>query len=268
MILLLWSGRGPPAIAAKLPRLPCIPGQGSLTSRPSAGSKIARPEDVALFLFGDTMENRRGKVALFIDGANLHIMAKALGFDVDFKRLLDEFGAGATLLRAYYYITVMEDLEYCPVRPLVDWLDYNGYTVVTKAVREFVDDAGRRRVKANMDVELAVDAMDLAAHVDEIVLFSGDGNFRSLITSLQRRGIRVTIVSTLVSDPPMVSDELRRRADDFIELADLKEKLGRRTFAARPVKQAYPAMPVERRRSTVGLATPATRLPDSVPEGE
>jgi uncharacterized LabA/DUF88 family protein len=221
-----------------------------------------------LFLFGDTMENRRGKVALFIDGANLHIMAKALGFDVDFKRLLDEFGAGATLLRAYYYITVMEDLEYCPVRPLVDWLDYNGYTVVTKAVKEFVDDTGRRRVKANMDVELAVDAMDLAAYVDEIVLFSGDGNFRSLIPSLQRRGIRVTVVSTLVSDPPMVSDELRRRADEFIELADLQEKLGRRTFAARPLKQAFPAMPVERRRSTVRPAAPATRLPDPVPEGE
>ena len=208
------------------------------------------------------------KIALFIDGANLYATSKTLGFDIDYKRLLKEFQSRGTLLRAFYYTAVIQDQEFTSIRPLIDWLDYNGYTVVTKAVREFVDDAGRRRVKANMDVELAVDAMDLAAHVDEIVLFSGDGNFRSLITSLQRRGIRVTIVSTLVSDPPMVSDELRRRADDFIELADLKEKLGRRTFAARPVKQAYPAMPVERRRSTVGLATPATRLPDSVPEGE
>jgi uncharacterized LabA/DUF88 family protein len=116
-------------------------------------------------------------------------------------------------LRAYSYTAVIEDQEYTSIRPLIDWLDYNGYTVVTKASKEFINASGRRKLKGNMDIELAVDAMELAAHVDQIVLFSGDGDFRSLVEAVQRCGIRVTVVSTISSQPPMIADELRRQAD-------------------------------------------------------
>ncbi len=111
------------------------------------------------------------KIALFIDGANLYATAKTLGFDIDYKRLLKEFQSRGTLLRAFYYTAIIEDQEYSSIRPLIDWLDYNGYTVVTKATKEFIDASGRRKVKGNMDIELAVDAMELAEHVDQIVLF-------------------------------------------------------------------------------------------------
>jgi uncharacterized LabA/DUF88 family protein len=167
------------------------------------------------------------RIALFIDGANLYATAKTLGFDVDYRRLLAEFQSRGTLVRAYYYTTIIEDQEFSSIRPLVDWLDYNGYTVVTKPTKEFIDDGGRRRVKGNMDIELAVDAMELARHVDQIVLFSGDGDFRSLVEAVQRRGVRVTVVSTISSQPPMVADELRRQADVFTDLLDLQAKLGR-----------------------------------------
>ena len=167
------------------------------------------------------------KIALFIDGANLYATAKTLGFDIDYKRLLKEFQGRGTLLRAFYYTATIEDQEYCSVRPLIDWLDYNGYTVVTKPTKEFVDASGRRKVKGNMDIELAVDAMELAAYVNEIVLFSGDGDFRPLVAALQRRGTRVTVVSTIASQPPMAADELRRQADLFIDLANLQSKIGR-----------------------------------------
>lgn len=168
------------------------------------------------------------KIALFIDGANLHATSKALGFDIDYRLLLSEFQSGGTLLRAFYYTTVIEDQEYSSIRPLIDWLDYNGYTVVTKLTKEFVDaTTGRRKVKGSMDVDLAVSAMELAEHVHQIVLFSGDGNFRSLVEALQRRGVRVIVVSTLSTQPPMVADELRRQADVFIDLAELKPKVGR-----------------------------------------
>jgi uncharacterized LabA/DUF88 family protein len=168
------------------------------------------------------------KIALFIDGANLYATSKALGFDVDYRRLLGEFHGRGALLRAFYYTTLIEDQEYSSIRPLIDWLDYNGYTVVTKLTKEFIDAAtGRRKVKGSMDVELAVNAMELAEHVDQIVLFSGDGDFRPLVEAVQRRGVRVTVVSTLASQPPMVADELRRQADAFIDLAELKPKLGR-----------------------------------------
>jgi uncharacterized LabA/DUF88 family protein len=167
------------------------------------------------------------RIALFIDGANLYATAKTLGFDIDYKRLLAEFQSRGTLVRAYYYTTIIEDQEFSSIRPLVDWLDYNGYTVVTKPTKEFIDDGGRRRVKGNMDIELAIDAMELARHVDQMVLFSGDGDFRSLVEAVQRRGVRVTVVSTISSQPPMIADELRRQADVFTDLLELQAKLGR-----------------------------------------
>jgi len=167
------------------------------------------------------------KIALFIDGANLYATAKSLGFDIDYKRLLREFQSRGYLLRAFYYTAVIEDQEYSSIRPLIDWLDYNGYTVVTKATKEFVDQTGRRKVKGNMDIELAVDAMELAGTIDHMVLFSGDGDFRSLVEAVQRRGVRVTVVSTVSTQPPMVADELRRQADVFLDIVELQTKIGR-----------------------------------------
>jgi uncharacterized LabA/DUF88 family protein len=166
-------------------------------------------------------------IALFIDGANLYATAKSLGFDIDYRRLLKEFQGRGILLRAYYYTAIIEDQEYSSIRPLVDWLDYNGYTVVTKMTKEFIDANGRRKIKGSMDIELAVDAMQLAQHIDQMVLFSGDGDFRPLVEAIQRRGVRVTVVSTISSQPPMIADELRRQADAFIDLAELRAKVAR-----------------------------------------
>ncbi|MEH2568827.1 uncharacterized LabA/DUF88 family protein [Bradyrhizobium sp. AZCC 2289] len=173
------------------------------------------------------MSFRSDKLALFIDGANLYATVKALGFDIDYKRLLQEFQGWGTMVRAYYYTAIIEDQEYSSIRPLIDWLDYNGYTVVTKTTKEFIDATGRRKVKGNMDVELAVHAMELAQHIDHLVLFSGDGDFRPLAEAVQRRGVRVTVVSTIASQPPMVADELRRQADDFIDITELKPFVSR-----------------------------------------
>ena len=173
------------------------------------------------------MSNGTERIALFIDGANLYATAKTLGFDIDYKRLLGEFRARGYLLRAYYYTALVEDQEYSSIRPLIDWLDYNGFTVVTKAAKEFTDSTGRRKVKGNMDIELAVDAMELAPRVDHIVLFSGDGDFRAAVEAVQRLGARVTVVSTVKSQPPMASDDLRRQCDSFVDLSDLGPIIGR-----------------------------------------
>jgi len=167
------------------------------------------------------------RVGLFIDGANLYATAKALGFDIDYRRLLADFQKWGTLVRAYYYTATIEDQEYSSIRPLIDWLNYNGYTVVTKASKEFIDASGRRKVKGSMDIELVVDAMELTEHFDQMVLFSGDGGFRSLVAAVQRRGVRVTVVSSIATQPPMIADELRRQADDFIDLRDLQPRISR-----------------------------------------
>ncbi|HEY1638447.1 MAG TPA: NYN domain-containing protein, partial [Rhizomicrobium sp.] len=167
------------------------------------------------------------KLALFIDGANLYGAAKGLAFDIDYRRLLELFARKGLLVRAFYYTAVAEDQEFSPLRPLVDWLDYNGFAVVTKPLKEFTDSQGRRRVKGNMDIELAIDVMELADSVDHIVIFSGDGDFRRLVEAVQKKGRRVSVVSTIRTQPPMVADELRRQADNFIELEDLKPMIMR-----------------------------------------
>jgi uncharacterized LabA/DUF88 family protein len=169
------------------------------------------------------MRSSANKIALFIDGANLYATSKSLGFDIDFKRLLQEYESRGTLLRALYYTATIEDQEYSAIRPLIDWLGYNGYTVVSKPAKEFDDGEGRRKVKRSMSIELVVDALELSNYVDHIVLFSGDGHFRSLVKAVQRRGVHVTVVST----PSMIDDELRRQADVFTDLVELKSKIGR-----------------------------------------
>jgi uncharacterized LabA/DUF88 family protein len=173
------------------------------------------------------MFDPREKIALFIDGANLYATAKSLGFDIDYRRLLQEFQSKGYLLRAYYYTALAEDQEYSSIRPLIDWLDYNGYTVVTKPTKEFVDASGRRKIKGNMDIELAVHVMEMADAIDHLVLFSGDGDFRSLVEAVQRKGKKVTVVSTLSTQPPMIADELRRQADHFVDLAQMRAQVGR-----------------------------------------
>jgi len=168
------------------------------------------------------------RLALFIDGPNLYSAAKGLGFDIDYRKLLEEFRKRGVLVRAYYYTALVENEEYSPIRPLVDWLDYNGYRLVTKAAREFTDSQGRKRWRGDMDVEIAVDMMEMAqAGADHLVLFSGDGDFRALVEAVQRRGARVTVVSTVKSQPSMASDDLRRQADTFIDLADLADLIGK-----------------------------------------
>ncbi|WP_417513707.1 NYN domain-containing protein [Minwuia sp.] len=167
------------------------------------------------------------KVVLFIDGANLYAAARTLGFDIDYRKLRSQFAKQGTLIRAFYYTALMEDQEYSPLRPLVDWLDYNGFTMVTKPAKEFVGHDGRRKVKGNMDIELAVDMMEMAEFMNHAILFSGDGDFRSVIEAVQRKGVRCTVVSSIKTQPPMIADELRRQADQFVELSDLQGMIAR-----------------------------------------
>jgi uncharacterized LabA/DUF88 family protein len=184
---------------------------------------------------GNEMPRDGTRLALFIDGANAHATAKALGFDIDYKRLLAEFQRRGTLVRAFYYTAIFEDQEYSSIRPLIDWLDYNGFTVVTKPAKEFDDGEGRRKFKrSSMGVELAVDALEIANQVDNIMLFSGDGDFCPLLEAVQRRGVHVSVISSLRSKPPIIADELRRQADTFIELDDLKAAIGRTLNAVPP----------------------------------
>ena len=178
------------------------------------------------------------RLGLFIDGANLYAAARSLGFDIDYKRLLDLFASKGHLIRAFYYTALVEDQEYSPIRPLVDWLDYNGYTMVTKPTKEFTDAFGRRKIKGNMDIELAIDVMEMAPFLDHIVLFSGDGDFRRLVEAVQHKGKRVTVVSTIRSTPPMVADELRRQADNFMELIELMPQIARSHSAREEARSA------------------------------
>lgn len=182
------------------------------------------------------------KVALFIDGANLYSATRGLGFDIDYKKLHDLFATRSHLKRAFYYTAIIEDQEFSPIKPLVDWLDYHSYHMVTKPAKEFTDSLGRRRIKGNMDIELAIDMLEMAQYIDHAVLFSGDGDFRRLVEAVQRRGVHVSVVSTVRSTPPMTADDLRRQADHFIELLDLMPLIQRQHQDRRELPEA-PARP-------------------------
>ena len=173
------------------------------------------------------------RIALFIDGANLYSASRNLGFDVDYRSLLETFRKQGHLIRAYYYSAILDTEEYSPLKPLTDWLAYNGYSLVTKPAREYTDSYGRRRIKGNMDIELAIDMMELAPRIDHAVLFSGDSDFRRLVEAVQRTGVRVSVVSSVRTSPPMVADELRRQADQFLELADIAASFTRRQVEPR-----------------------------------
>jgi uncharacterized LabA/DUF88 family protein len=204
---------------------------------------------------------RDDRLALFIDGSNLYAAAKALGFDIDYKLLRAEFMRRGKLVRAFYYTALLENDEYSPIRPLVDWLNYNGFTMRTKPAKEYTDSLGRRKVKGNMDVELCVDALELAGHIDHAVLFSGDGDFKPLVEALQRKGVRVSVCSTIRSQPPMISDDLRRQADNFIDLEDLKEVVGRPPREPRPEGLAERRWPREQPAPAIEGAVPAAPAP-------
>lgn len=202
--------------------------------------------------------NSQERIALFIDGPNLYSAARSLGFDIDYKNLLEVFRQKGSLVRAFYYTALVEEQEYSPVRPLIDWLDYNGYTMVTKPAKEHTDASGRRKVKGNMDIELAIDMLEMAPHIDHAVLFSGDGDFRRLVEAVQRRGVRVTVISTFRAHPPMVADELRRQADTFVELRDITKYIAREA----PRDKDADGMPDFVKNPMARNPTPADPAPD------
>jgi uncharacterized LabA/DUF88 family protein len=180
------------------------------------------------------------RLAVFIDGANLYSAARALNADLDFRKMLDVFRQQSRLIRASYYTAVIEGEEFSSIRPLVDWLGYNGFSVVTKPVKRFTDPQGHTKTKGNMDIEIAVDMLEMAPHMDHAILFSGDGDFRRLVQAVQARGVRVTVVSTTKSQPPMIADELRRQADAYIDLADRLDDWGRpRSPSASPTVRTF-----------------------------
>ena len=181
------------------------------------------------------------RLGVFIDGPNLYAATRALGFDIDYQKLIDFFRVQGRLLRIFYYTAVLGEAEYSALRPLVDWLDYNGYTVVTKPAKEFVDASGRRRLKNSMQVELAIDMLEMAGRLDHAILVSGDGDFRALVEAVQRRGVRVTVISTYRSGPGFIADELRRQADLYLELVDLAPVIRHRSGARHETMPAVAA---------------------------
>lgn len=173
--------------------------------------------------------------AVLIDGPNLYATLKALELEFNYKTLLTFLSHGVTMAGAPYYFTaVRPEGEYASVRPLLDWLSYNGYHVVQKTVKEFTDSQGAKRMKGNMHVEIVVQAMVLAqsARIDELVLFTGDGDFAFLVKALRDFGVRVIVVSSLQTKPSMVADELRREAAEFWDIDDFPEKVFRQPSSA------------------------------------
>ncbi|MEH6521193.1 LabA-like NYN domain-containing protein [Sulfitobacter sp.] len=167
------------------------------------------------------------RIALFVDGPNFYATAKKLEIEVDYKALLSHFADAGRLVRANYFTAVNETEEFQPLRPLLDYIQFNGWNVRTKPALEFTGQDGHRKIKGSMAVELTVDAIALSPHIDHAILFSGDRDFCPLVTHLQAQGVRVSAVSSIKTTPAFIADGLRRQADSFIELDDLRHAIAR-----------------------------------------
>lgn len=159
------------------------------------------------------------RVAVFIDGSNLYSTMKRIDYTPDYTKLFELFSSQSNLIRMSYYTAILQE-ENTPLQTLVDFLQYNNYNVVTKDARRIPTQSGESFVKGNIDVDLAVDMMELRGYVDHVFLFSGDGDFEKLLVAMQRVGVKITVVSTLKVN--VCADNLRRQADYFIDLLDLK----------------------------------------------
>ncbi|WP_188129507.1 NYN domain-containing protein [Rhizobium sp. RU20A] len=173
------------------------------------------------------MFDNREKVIVFIDGAHFYFVAKSLDFEIDFQKVLAYFKSEAYLVRANYYTAIAEDQEFIGLRPLVDWLDYNGYRVVTKAYKDLTDPSGKKRVRSSMEMELACDLFEQIDTADHLIIIAGDSDLARLVQTAQLKGKKVTVMSTLTGQLASISDELRRKADQFVDLSGFKEKFSR-----------------------------------------
>jgi len=160
------------------------------------------------------------RAALLIDGSNAYASGMALGFQIDYVKFLSFFRKRYDINRALYFTALPPKDMVSPLRPMTTFLEHNGYTVVSKETKDYINHAGEKKRKGNMDCEIAVYATKYAEVVDEMVLFSGDGDFRCVVERVQELGTRVTVLSTLVGH--MVADSLRRQADEFIELDSMR----------------------------------------------
>lgn len=163
------------------------------------------------------------ETVILVDGANAYAASKALGFAIDYEKVRTTYDE--PVRKAFFFTALPKDIrEPSLVRPLVDFLTYNAWTVITHEMSEWTDpDSGQVRKKGNMDTEITVTAMEMASLGYDLVIFSGDGDFHYMVEYVQRRyGCKVTVVSTIVTKPPMCADKLRRQADHFIDLADMR----------------------------------------------
>lgn len=173
---------------------------------------------------------RAQRIVLMIDGPNFYASIKSLEIDVNYKAVLNKFRLQGHVVDAIYYTAVDESKDHIAIKPTLDWLEFNGFTLRQKPTKSFFLN-GEMKIKGNMDVEIAVDALRLASHVDHLVLFSGDGDFRYLVQAVKEMGVMVTVVSTLGDRENhvqrMCADELRRVANVFIDLKEIRDEISR-----------------------------------------
>lgn len=164
---------------------------------------------------------------MLIDGPSIYQICRSLDVEIDYQALRSIFADAGYLVQARYYTTILNDQLYSPLRPLIDWLSYNGFIVVTRTMKAGQDSEQCRRLDHGIVVALAVDAIEISSRLDHVILFTGNGDFLRLVQLLQRRTVRTTVVGTVNGPSSMSSDELRRQADTFVDLRALVPFVGR-----------------------------------------
>ncbi len=169
------------------------------------------------------------RVAIFIDGENIHYSAKHLNMRLDYLKLCSKLAGNRRLVRSYFYTAVSNQSE--GKIDFINFLKLNGFSVITREIKSFNDgDHSTRNVRGSLDMEMAIDALEMSNKLDTVILCTGDGDFKPLVTALGRKGVHVEVCALR----EMTSTELIATADVYTDLASLKDDIA---LAGAPVVQ-------------------------------
>lgn len=164
------------------------------------------------------------RIALFVDGSNFSVSLKAAGFRVDYQKIREYFAEMGDLVGSFYFTALPPRDEPSSIRNLTDSLQHKGWNLVTKEIKVFRDQP-IAKTKGNMDIEMVVKAWTLSNVITDLILFSGDGDFRAMVEKLQDVGVRVTVISYHSTDTRnMTSNDLRKAVHEFINLPLLRSE--------------------------------------------
>jgi|SRR3990167_2647300 len=166
------------------------------------------------------------KTKIYIDGANMFYTQKRLGWSVDWKKVKNHIEQDKDVFEWRYYVGIKDSDE--KMLKYLKHLNSVGFNTITKPLKKIKISGGEAPerdfiYKANFDVEMTADILLEKFKLDEIIIFSGDSDFRYLVKKLKDAGLKVVVFSSRKT----ISWELKIECAKVVYFENIKEKIMR-----------------------------------------